>query len=202
MLGLRSALTLCVFLFWQPTWAIASEPVAAGEEAQPESGLWTTVYEPKLSELELPAETLGDGWKVSPGLRIDDFTDLSGLSGMQKSMAGVLAKQMGPLGVTAVGDYSLARTSGANNLVTVRVFVFVDAERCRDWWNLKYQAPSWREHYEPVEVETGVAADSIGANKRAIALGNLWLSAQQLGEGDEHLVALDHLLEALVGSGE
>lgn len=184
---LRRALLAVGFL-------LAALPAAADE-------LWQTVYRPKLSAIELPVSVLGEGWKASPGLRIDDFEDLSALSGMDRSMATVLAKQMGPLGVTAVGDYSLATITGPNNLVTVRVFVFEDAERCRAWWNLKYQAADWREHYVPVDLPQLVAVDSVGSNKRAVAFGNLWLSAHQLGDGDEHLVALNHLIDALRAPG-
>jgi len=167
-----------------------------GASASAES-LWDAVYRPTLSSIELPGDLLGPEWKRGEGLKVDSFDELDSLSRVERSMATVLAKQMGPLGVVGVGDYSLARKGSPSNIVTVRAFVFVDAERCRAWWNLKYQRQDWRDHFRPIELPDAVAVDSIGSRKRAMAFGNIWLSAHHLGEGDEHLQALAVVRDAV-----
>ena len=159
--------------------------------------IWGGRVTTELSALDLPPEILGEGWVRSPGFRIDDLADLDRLEGLERALGDSLAKKLGPLGVRGVGDYSLARDSSPTNIVSVRVYRFHSAEACRDWWRRKYRYEGWERHYEPVPFEGRVAVDSRQMNKRAVAFGDVWLTAHQLGEGDEHSKALEHVIARL-----
>ncbi len=166
------------------------------DEPEP-SAIWKTVVTKKPTEVELPTTVLGKGWQPSPGLKIDDLTKLESLDEGERKAAEELAKQTVPLGIRAVGDYSLAKIGFPLNMVTVRVFVFQDADQCRTWWRKKYQAEGWGKHYKIVASDRFAAVDSIQENKRAVAFGNVWLTAHQLGKGDEHLKALTAVIDSL-----
>jgi hypothetical protein len=180
--------TVLVFLLA----AIAQD---AGVRTPP--GVWDRVITPRLAAVELPASVLGAGWEVSPGVRIDDLEKVEALEEPVRSLARTLKAQLAPLGVRGVADYTLVRAEFPLNTVTVRVFVFRDADRCRAWWREKYQFEGWEAQYRPVASDRSVAVDSLQGKKRAVAFGNVWITAHQLGAGEEHLVALRHVLEGL-----
>jgi hypothetical protein len=151
----------------------------------------------KLRSIELPADLLGPGWRRLAGVRIDSFDDLTGLSEAEREQAKLLQPQLVPEGVRAAADYSLARTNVPLDTVTVRVFLFTDAESCRKWWNKKYRHEGWENVYRTVDSKYGSAVDSLQINKRAIAFGNAWITTQQNLPGDLHLKAADYVIEQL-----
>jgi len=166
------------------------------DEPEP-STIWKTAVTKKPTEVKLPTTILGKGWQPSSGLKIDDLTKLESLGERERKAAEELAKQTVPLGIRAVGDYSLAKIGFPLNMVTVRVFVFTDTDQCRAWWTKKYRYDGWEKHYRPVASDRFQAVDSHQENKRAVAFGNVWLTASQLGKGDEQLKALTAVIDSL-----
>lgn len=163
---------------------------------------WQVRVEKKLTAVDLPASVLGEGWKSSSGLKVDDFEKLEKLGKTEREAAEQLKKQLGETGIRSAADYTLTRSKFPLNTVTVRVFLFESGDQCRDWWTKKYQGKDWEKHYKLVSTEGQesvrfVAADSLQGNKRAMAFGNVWITAHQLGDGDEHVKALDHIVEQL-----
>lgn len=114
-------------------------------------------------------------------------------------MVDALAKQLAPLGVVSAADYTEVKSAFPLGTVTVRVFVFADAEKCRAWWKKKYGYAGWEEHYKVVEIDGMVSVDSLQVNKRAIGCGKVWMTVHQTGTGEAHLKAGDHILRALTG---
>lgn len=166
------------------------------DEPAPPS-IWQTVVTRKLTEVQLPPAVLGVGWQPSPGIRVNDLSNLEAIGAPERASVEPLAKQLVPLGVRSVGDYSLVTSSSPLNMVTVRVYVFTSVDQCRSWWAKKYQGQGWEKLYKVVASERFVAVDSRETNKRALAFGNVWLTAHQLGKGDEHLKALTAVVESL-----
>jgi hypothetical protein len=82
--------------------------------------------------------------------------------------------------------------------VTVKVFLFNDAESCRKWWEKKYRHDGWEKYYRVVESKFGAAVDSLEINKRAITFGNVWITTQQNQPGDLHHKAAEFVIERLL----
>lgn len=177
--------------------------VCAFDDGSQQDDLWKRVVEKKLSEVELPPSVMGAGWKSSPGLKVDDFEKLDQLRKPEREAAEQLKGQLAELGVRSVADYTLTKSKFPLNTVTVRVFVFRSGDQCRDWWTKKYRGKDWEKHYKlvlPDERDSvqSVVVDSLQGSKRAMAFGNVWITAHQLGDGDEHLKALSHIVEQLL----
>ena len=177
------------------SWAVDNDGV------QPDD-FWQIRVERKLSEVDLPASLFGDGWKSSPGLKVDDFEKLEKLRKTERESAEQLKKQLAELGIRSAADYTVTHSKIPLNTVTVRVFLFESSDQCRDWWTKKYQGKDWEKHYKLVSTEGQspvrfVAADSLQGNKRVMAFGNVWITAHQLGDGDEHVKALNHIVDQL-----
>lgn len=172
---------------------------AADEDTAPAASyVWNLVAQKQMSEIEFSPEILGSGWQSSPGVRFDDINDTKGMTAERRSVAESLAGQLSPLGIRAVGDFTLVKGGNPLNTVTVRVFIFEDAEKCRAWWPKKYEYDGWDQHYTSVASERAVSVDSRQTNKRAMAFGNVWLTAHQLGDGEEHIVAAEHIVDQLI----
>ena len=158
---------------------------------------WERVPLKPVSEIELPADTLDGKWKPSEGFRVDDLSKTEALPAAKRQLAEALAKQLSPVGIRSAADYTLIKTGFPLNTVTVRLYVFEDAKKCRAWWEKKYRADGWRKHYEQVDCENAVVVRSLQTNKTAMAFGNVWLTTHQLRDGDEHLKAANHVLKLL-----
>ena len=97
------------------------------------SDIWEMVPLRQVSEAKLPAELLGKGWQVSEGVIIDDTSRTEDLPKEERHHAEALSKQLRPLGITSAADYSLVKTKMPMNTVTVRVFVFKNSAKCKEW---------------------------------------------------------------------
>jgi hypothetical protein len=155
------------------------------------------VYHGKVSALSVASQSLGKDWTGPTGLVIDDFDDLSNVAREARAIAEALKKQVAPLGVVAVADFTYRRQSDPLDQVTLRVFVFDTEESCRDWWRKKYRAEGWEKAYTVVEGVPYDALDSKETTKRIVALGNVWMTCGSLKKSDSHLKLLDLCLEML-----
>lgn len=169
----------------------------SGSTAVAKAEPWDVVPLRVVSQIELPANVLQGAWKASTGLRIDELSKTEQLPPEYKRIVEALAKQFAPIGVRSVADYSLVKTDVPLNTVTVRVFVFNDANACRSWWQKKYERERWQKHYKKVDCNAAVVVSSLEMNKTAMAFGNVWLTTHQLGEGNEHIAAANHVLKQL-----
>lgn len=158
---------------------------------------WKRIELKKVSEIDLPPSALDGEWKASGGLRIDDLSKLKDVPKAQRKLVEALAKQLAPIGVRSAADFTLTKTGFPLDTVTVRLFVFEDAEKCRSWWKKKYEYEGWESHYKKLDSKTAVAVRSTQANKCAIGFGNVWLTTHQLQTDDQHIKAANHILKLL-----
>ena len=193
--------TLIGVLGWAMTFSITvlgAQPAAESNASEnPPADIWGHEVATRVSAIEISTRLLGDGWNVSPGVRIDDLEDIDKLPDNVKRVARGLFRQLRPVGVRSVADYTMLSKGNPLNSVTVRLFIFDDAEKCRAWWNKKYHYDGWEQHYKKVKSASSVCVDSLQTNKRAIAFGNVWLTTHQLGKGQEHITVADHVLGQL-----
>ena len=152
---------------------------------------------PVLTDIQAHCQVLGPKWEESYGIRIDDLSSSAGLSEAELEVAAMLQKQLQPVGIVAVADYSCTRSGVLLDVVTVRVFVFDDRLSARDWWQKKYEYTGWEEHYSIVDDAEFPAVDSTQMVKRAVLFGNVWITSHHLRTGDEHLTLLYRILELL-----
>ena len=170
---------------------------ASAGQSSDENCIWKQTPLSKVTEIKLPPSALDGKWQVSPGLKVDDLSDLSGLSAASRNAAIDVAKQLKPIGVSSVADYSLVSTGFPLNTVTVRVFVFNDSSKCKAWWKKKYQHEGWEKSYSQDDSASARIVRSTQTNKSAMAFGNVWLTTHQLREGDEHITAANYVLKHL-----
>jgi len=166
--------------------AFADEPVQAA-----------VVFKGKVSMLGIAASQLGSEWTGPTGLVIDDFKDLTNLSGEDKEVAEELKKQVAAIGVVQTADFTYRKKLNPLHQVTLRVFVFDSNQSCRNWWKQKYQFDGWEKYYSAVRGLPYSAADSKETSKRAVAFGNVWITCGALGETNDHLKVLDLYLEKI-----
>jgi len=162
-----------------------------------ENGIWSLTPLKKVTEIELPKSTLTGKWQGSAGLKIDDLSELTDVPPEILQAAVSISKQLKPIGVCSVADYSLVKIDIPLNTVTVRLFVFENAEKCKAWWSKKYEYDGWEQHYTKIKTDTAMAVRSTQMNKAAMAFGNVWLTTHQLHKGDDHIKAANHVLKQL-----
>jgi hypothetical protein len=161
-------------------------------------GVWERVVTARPSAIALPVDLLGPGWKAGGGVAIDDLESLDGLEEPVRQVARLLKERLSPLGVRAVGDHTLVRTEPPLNSVTVRLFLFQNGAQCRAWWQERYQYPGWEEQYRSVESEEFLVLESREMPRRIVVFGNAALTAHQIGEGDAHVKAIDHVIHVIL----
>jgi hypothetical protein len=154
--------------------------------------------QPLLTEINLDCKILGNLWKQIPGIRVNDLSDLTTLPAQELKTIESLRKQVQPLGIIALADYSCARTEAPLNSATVKVFVFKNNNLALDWWNKKYTFENWQQHYSPVQNDSYLAVDSKQLKKRAVLSNNLWMTTHHIGQGNEHLLLLDNLIHKIM----
>jgi hypothetical protein len=165
---------------------LLSAAACADEPAQP-----AAPFKGKVSTLGITASQLGSEWTGPTGLVIDDFKDLSNLSGEDKAVAEEVKKQVAAIGVVQTADFTYRKKLNPLHQVTLRVFVFDSEQSCRNWWKQKYQFDGWEKYYSLVVELPYSAADSKETSKRAVALGNVWITCGALDKTDDHLKVLD-----------
>jgi hypothetical protein len=162
--------------------------------ARGESGAKSAEFRGKLSSLPSLAEELGAGWHGPTGLVIDDVDDLSTLDAQAKQVAATVVKQLKPLKVKSVADFTYTRRD-TPQIVTVRIFVFESRAAARDWWRTKYKHPGWEQYYQETR---GLGDESVKSTELAKEMsikGNVWLTSHQLHKGQEYREALAFYLE-------
>lgn len=165
---------------------ILSGGVTTGDDAKA-----VTAFTGKVSKLGIAADQLGSEWTGPRGLAIDDFNDLSNQPEDVKPVAEELKKQVSSIGVVQTADFTYSKKFNPLHQVTLRIFVFDTEESCRKWWKQKYEFDGWEKHYSAVEKSPYLAADSKETTKRAVALGNVWITCGALQKTEDHLKVLD-----------
>ena len=159
--------------------------------------IWEGLDLSPVSSIELPASTLSGKWKVIKGLRVDNLNNLEDVSESQLQTVENLAKQLLPLGIQSAADFTLSSADFPLNTVTVKVYIFNNAQQCQSWWKKKYQYAGWQQHYQPVEQINMFRVDSLQMNKSAFAFSHVWLTTHQLQDGKEHIDAANHIIRLL-----
>jgi hypothetical protein len=170
---------------------------ATPSAAAPGNDLVERVITSPLRDIELPADLFGPGWRRLGTVRIDDFNKLDELGEAEREQAKLLKPQLVPQGIRGAADYSFGRTEPPLDSVTVKVYLFKDAETCRSLWNKKYRYDGWEKSYRTAESKYGTAVDSLQVNKRAVLFGNVWITAEQLRPGELHYKAAEYVIEKL-----
>jgi hypothetical protein len=160
----------------------------------------------KLSAASLPPSVFGTDWTQSAGLVVDDFQDLSKMPAVSRKIAEELKPQFKAIGVSGAADYSLVRRKAPLDTITVKVFVFTDVQKCKDWWKKKYESQEQQKNYKVVKdnrfeaVLDTVNIEYPSTNKRILKSGNVVITAHHLQKGDEHLKAFEHIIKQLATS--
>lgn len=152
---------------------------------------------PVLTRIQPDCQLIGANWRDEYGIRIDDLSNLRDLPSNELRTAETLAKQLQPLGIVAVADYSCAKQDAPLDIVTVRVFTFEDPRLASDWWQKKYQYYGWEKHYTKPAGSKYPTVDSTELAKRAMLEGNLWITSHHIRTGTEHLILLENVLDLL-----
>jgi hypothetical protein len=158
-------------------------------------------YTGKVSALRIDAGALGSDWSGPTGLVVDDFQDVSAFPPEVRQVVEEVKKQVAPLGVVAVADFTYRRRSDPLDQITLRVFVFDTERACRDWWQKKYRFDGWEKFYSVVGGVPYDALDSKEATKRAISISNVWMTCGSLKGSGEHLKLLSLIVEKLRAAG-
>ena len=167
--------------------------VAVGVELGPEP-----VYRGKLKDLAPAPHLLGKKWVDATGLVIEDFTDLKSYPAEVRPLVEGLKEQLEPLGVRKAADFSFRVPDEPWHYVTLRVFVFETSQACVQWWEKKYRHDGWEKFYKPVEGVAYTAVDSTETPKRAVAIGNVWMTCHALKDRDNHVAVIDACVEKLL----
>jgi hypothetical protein len=166
---------------------------AVGVELEPDP-----VYRGKVKDLAPLPHVLGTKWVTATGLVVEDFADLKSHPPEVRPMVEGLKKQLEPLGVRKAADFSFRVPDEPWHYVTLRVFVFETPQACAQWWEKKYRHDGWEKFYKPVEGVAYTAVDSTEAPKRAVAIGNVWMTCHALKATDNHVAAMDACVEKLL----
>jgi hypothetical protein len=150
----------------------------------------------KVSELRIAPEKIGNGWTAAPGIVVDNLEAAPADEKTAEIVAG-LKKQMRPLGVRGVADFTYRNTSDRNRQTTARIFVFDTKEQCQQWIKTKYQFSGWEEKYKRAEDKERAVFDSVEARKRIIGAGNVLITVGTIADQDDHLPVAELILAKL-----
>ncbi len=174
---------------------VSDEPVVQNE-------IWDQVDLRKVTEIDLPSSVLHGNWRQGKCFRVNDLADLSNIPISKREGAKNVAEQLTPIGVRSFALYTLTNTDSKVNTVSVVLFVFEDAAQCKSWWKVKYKTTDWEQYYVKVESDSAIVLEGIGADGIAMAFGNVLLTADQSGEGEEHITAANHVLKLLTNGAK
>lgn len=153
--------------------------------------------ETKLSQLRVPAASVGEGWSGPTGLVIDDIETPPTEPPETKEVAAALQKQMRPLGVKALADFTYRKEKDPLHQVTIRVFLFETSDQCQNWMKTKYQFDGWEKKYKRADRKEYTGYDSLEMRKRIVAFNRVWITAGTVAETDDHVRILDLYVAAL-----
>ncbi|HEX3600581.1 MAG TPA: hypothetical protein VHU84_10595 [Lacipirellulaceae bacterium] len=156
----------------------------------------------KLSQAKLEPSLLGSDWKPVEGLVVDDVATFDFAKALPANLAGQLQQTLKASGITSVGSYCIARKDFPPDAVTVEVYVFADEDKCNVWWKKKYQSTDWQKSYRTVASPNMTTLDTVDNNefpnnKRIAKFGNQVVLSGHIRKSDEHLKALENILEQL-----
>jgi len=156
------------------------------------------VYSGSVKELKPLPTVLGDQWVGAYGLVIEDLNDAQSHPVGERAAVQGLKAQLEPIGVRKAADFSFRVPDDPSQFVTLRVFVFDSPESCAKWWDKKYRHDDWEKFYKPVEGVEYLAVDSTESPKRAVAIGNVWMTCHSLKDPTDHLEIMNACVEKLV----
>lgn len=133
---------------------------------------------------------------------IDSVDDLSGIPGEAKQVAAMVAKQVKPVGVQACADFSYNVDGQVLKFVTLRVFVFTDAEKASAFYKLKYTSDAGAKFYDKVDTSVGSSVDSNEMSKRIWLIGNVLLTCSEQKKEGNHIKVLNAFARAMKLLGE
>lgn len=151
----------------------------------------------KVSLFAVPVEKVGADWTGPTGLVIDDIETPPPADKNAAELVAGLQKQMKPLGVKGMADFTYRKKSDPLQQVTLRVFAFKTEEQCNQWMKTKYQFPGWEKKYKKIADKDVIGFDSLEMRKRIVAVGALWITAGTIAENNDYLRVLDLLLEQI-----
>ena len=155
-------------------------------------------YHKPISKLKIRADDLDGRWTGPTGLVINDVNDLSKLSEESKAVAETIAEKMKSIHVEGCGDFTYRDPNSPFKQVTIRIYSFKGEQECLDFWAKKYKTDDAAKLYKQPEGLDYMALDSLEMKKRAIQIGNIWITAHQLHEGQDHITILDKFIEKLL----
>jgi hypothetical protein len=158
----------------------------------------------KLGELRVDAALVGEAWKYSPGLVIEDIdaTPKDPKTPEEKVIASVAAA-MRPAGVVAVADYTYMtkKQDPTPDVITVRVIVFRNTEAAVQWWDKKYDPQgAGKGFYRSVDGVGDRAVDSTEVKKRIALAGNVLITCSQLKGAEEYSKVIAHYVEKIAAA--
>jgi hypothetical protein len=156
----------------------------------------------KLSDVTLSPSLLGGDWKTFPGLVVDDLKNINSVESLPRKIAEDLKQQLIPNGVVSFASISLARKNFPPDAVTVEIFVFASEDKCNVWWQKKYQSAGWEKIYRVVKDARFATLDTLDNgefpnNKRIVKFGENVVISGHMRKSDEHLKALENVIEQL-----
>jgi len=150
----------------------------------------------KVSNLRVPPEKIGADWTPAPGIVVDNL-EAPPADKQTAAIVAELKKQVRPLGVRGLADFTYRNKTDRTRQVTVRVFAFDTKDQLEQWIKTKYQFAGWEEKYKRVEDKDRTVFDSLEVRKRIVAMDNLLITVGTIADQDDHLPVLELVLARL-----
>jgi hypothetical protein len=150
----------------------------------------------KVSKLRVAPEKIGADWTTAPGLVVDDLEAPPADKATAEIVAG-LKKQVRPLGVRGLADFTYRKKDDRNRQVTARIFTFDTEDQLQQWIKTKYQFAGWEEKYKQVKDKDRTVFDSLETRKRILATGKVLITCGTIADQDDHLPVLELILAHL-----
>ena len=139
---------------------------------------------------------LGAGGEATDSLVLDDWSGVSRLHPVQRTMVETVRETLEPRGLVALGSLGFGRTEPPLDSVDLRIYRFRTAAEREAWMAEKYGYDGWEKHYERREAPHFVL-DSTQTSKRIVGIGPWWITSGALRADGTHLVLLEHALARL-----
>lgn len=151
----------------------------------------------RVSQLAVPAASIGTDWSGPTGLIVDDIDQPPATGDGSASVIAELRERMAPLGVKRAAEFTYHRKSDPSQQVSLRVFAFKTEAQCKQWMKTKYQFAGWEQKYRMLDEKDLVGFDSLEMRKRIVEMGSLWITAGTISDSDDYLKVLGLLLERI-----